>query len=78
MEAENVPHTRSPVTTFWEGEIVDNVHKTFFTGRWGASSDTDLKHWSKFDSFMPLKVSEQRPTGLLLPPQRTVDDSPPR
>eukprot|EP00951_Prasinocladus_malaysianus_P018385 scaffold146746_cov50-Prasinocladus_malaysianus.AAC.1 len=48
MEAENVPHARSPVTTFWEGEIVDNVNYSFFTNKWGASLDTDMKHWSKF------------------------------
>jgi hypothetical protein len=36
MEAVNVPHARSPIITFWEGEIVDNTNHTFITGKWGA------------------------------------------
>lgn len=66
MEAENVPHTRSPVTTFWEGEILDNVHYNFFTKRWGSSEETDMKHWCKFDSFMPIKVSRGPWRALVL------------
>mmetsp|Transcript_4742 Transcript_4742/g.11862 ORF Transcript_4742/g.11862 Transcript_4742/m.11862 type:complete len:228 (+) Transcript_4742:219-902(+) len=57
MDAMNVPHARSPVTTFWEGEIVDNVHHSFFTHKWGASAETDMRHWSKFEAFLPIKES---------------------
>ena len=32
MEAANVPEALAPVTTFFEGEIVDNVNHTFYTG----------------------------------------------
>mmetsp|Transcript_31669 Transcript_31669/g.70419 ORF Transcript_31669/g.70419 Transcript_31669/m.70419 type:complete len:301 (+) Transcript_31669:177-1079(+) len=56
MEACHVPYTRSPIMTFWEGEIVDNTNHTFFTRKWGASSSTDLQHWSRFPGFS----SEQR------------------
>mmetsp|Transcript_5941 Transcript_5941/g.20231 ORF Transcript_5941/g.20231 Transcript_5941/m.20231 type:complete len:292 (+) Transcript_5941:2057-2932(+) len=55
MEALNVPSAESSVVTFWEGEIVDNVNHTFFTSNWGAGRDTDVKHWSRFPSFAPLK-----------------------
>lgn len=37
MEAVNVPHARSPIITFWEGEIVDNNNFTFITSKWGAN-----------------------------------------
>ncbi|KAJ7535771.1 hypothetical protein O6H91_12G045300 [Diphasiastrum complanatum] len=55
MEALNVPSAETPVVTFWEGEIVDNKNYTFFTGQWDATTETDVKHWSKFPSFLPLK-----------------------
>lgn len=32
MEARNVPEAEAPVTTFFEGEVVDNVNHTFYTG----------------------------------------------
>ncbi|KAF3643161.1 putative delta-1-pyrroline-5-carboxylate synthase-like isoform X1 [Capsicum annuum] len=54
MEALNVPMADTPVVTFWEGEIVDTKNYTFFTGKWGATSDDDIKHWTKFPSFSPL------------------------
>mmetsp|Transcript_34123 Transcript_34123/g.96699 ORF Transcript_34123/g.96699 Transcript_34123/m.96699 type:complete len:232 (+) Transcript_34123:739-1434(+) len=63
MEAENVPHTRSPVTTFWEGEIVDNIRNTFYTAKWGASADNDMKHWSKFPSFLEIKDDVRKFNG---------------
>jgi hypothetical protein len=52
------------VVTFWEGEIVDNKNYTFYTGKWEATKETDVKHWSKFSSFEELRlgadeVSEQ-------------------
>lgn len=41
---------------FPQGDIIDNVHHTFFTGRkWGAcpSRDTDLRHWACCPGFSP-------------------------
>ncbi|KAK3282600.1 hypothetical protein CYMTET_9671 [Cymbomonas tetramitiformis] len=56
MEALNVPSAKSSVVTFWEGEIVDNKNYNFFTSQhWGADRSTDLKHWSKFACFAPMK-----------------------
>ncbi|XBI24561.1 hypothetical protein VPH35_049644 [Triticum aestivum] len=54
MEALNVPLADTPVVTFWEGEIVDATNYTFFTGKWEASAEDDVRHWSKFPSFTPL------------------------
>ncbi|KAF3788181.1 Glucose-induced degradation protein [Nymphaea thermarum] len=54
MEALNVPLADTPVVTFWEGEIVDNKNYTFYTGKWEATPQNDVRHWSKFNSFMPL------------------------
>ncbi|XP_026663722.2 glucose-induced degradation protein 4 homolog isoform X4 [Phoenix dactylifera] len=54
MEALNVPLADTPVVTFWEGEIVDNKNYTFFTGKWEATPEDDIRHWSKFPSFAPL------------------------
>jgi hypothetical protein len=56
MEALNVPLADTPVVTFWEGEIVDAKNYTFFTGKWDASADDDIRHWSKFPSFTPFVV----------------------
>ncbi|KAI3988475.1 hypothetical protein MKX01_026289 [Papaver californicum] len=42
------------VVTFWEGEIVDTKNYTFFTGKWEATPEDDIRHWSKFPSFNPL------------------------
>uniref|UniRef100_A0A061R7W7 Glucose-induced degradation protein 4 n=1 Tax=Tetraselmis sp. GSL018 TaxID=582737 RepID=A0A061R7W7_9CHLO len=63
MEAENVPHTKFPVKTFWEGEIIDNANHVFFTGKWEAWPDTDLVHWSKFSSFEQIKGAVQKQSG---------------
>uniref|UniRef100_A0A453DWX6 Glucose-induced degradation protein 4 homolog n=2 Tax=Aegilops tauschii subsp. strangulata TaxID=200361 RepID=A0A453DWX6_AEGTS len=57
MEALNVPLADTPVVTFWEGEIVDAKNYTFFTGKWEASAEDDVRHWSKFPSFTPLLVT---------------------
>ncbi|KAA8518930.1 hypothetical protein F0562_016296 [Nyssa sinensis] len=54
MEALNVPMADTPVVTFWEGEIVDTKNHTFFTGKWEATSEDDIRHWTKFPSFSPL------------------------
>jgi hypothetical protein len=45
-----------------QGEIVDNINHSFFTEDW-ANPDTDLKHWSKFSSFAPLKEAVNRDGG---------------
>ncbi|KAJ7535772.1 hypothetical protein O6H91_12G045300 [Diphasiastrum complanatum] len=66
MEALNVPSAETPVVTFWEGEIVDNKNYTFFTGQWDATTETDVKHWSKFPSFLPLKEEVQKDGGRSL------------
>ncbi|CAK9178831.1 unnamed protein product, partial [Ilex paraguariensis] len=42
------------VVTFWEGEIVDTKNHTFFTGKWEAKPEDDIRHWTKFPSFSPL------------------------
>lgn len=54
MEALNVPMADTPVVTFWEGEIVDGKNYTFFTGKWEAMPEDDIRHWTKFPSFLPL------------------------
>ncbi|WOL04730.1 hypothetical protein Cni_G13452 [Canna indica] len=54
MEALNVPLADTPVVTFWEGELVDGSNYTFFTGKWEATPEDDIRHWSKFPSFAPL------------------------
>ncbi|KAA8496416.1 Glucose-induced degradation protein 4-like [Porphyridium purpureum] len=64
MEAVNVPKTPSPVLTFWEGEIIDNRNAFFHTGRWDASREHDLQHWSKFDAFAPLRSRVMRDGGV--------------
>ncbi|KAM5560185.1 hypothetical protein ABKV19_021379 [Rosa sericea] len=54
MEALNVPMADTPVVTFWEGEIVDTKNYTFFTEKWEATQDVDIRHWTKFPSFSAL------------------------
>uniref|UniRef100_A0A0C9QVG0 TSA: Wollemia nobilis Ref_Wollemi_Transcript_5910_1222 transcribed RNA sequence n=1 Tax=Wollemia nobilis TaxID=56998 RepID=A0A0C9QVG0_9CONI len=63
MEALNVPSAETPVVTFWEGEIVDNRNYTFFTGKWEATPETDMRHWSKFQCFEPLHSKVQLDGG---------------
>ncbi|KAI5682467.1 hypothetical protein M9H77_03695 [Catharanthus roseus] len=66
MEALNVPMADTPVITFWEGEIVDTNNFTFFTGKWGATSEDDIKHWTKFSSFSPLLSQVEKDGGKML------------
>ncbi|WVZ72229.1 hypothetical protein U9M48_020724 [Paspalum notatum var. saurae] len=66
MEALNVPLADTPVVTFWEGEIVDAKNHTFFTGKWEASPEDDIRHWSKFPSFLPLLGQVETDGGKLL------------
>merc|ERR1712182_121517 len=60
MEARNVPSTRSPVVTYWDGEIVDNINFRFFTSAWDASADSDGRHWTRFKAFGPIKEAFDR------------------
>jgi hypothetical protein len=55
MEAVNVPSALSRVETFWEGHVVDGRAHGFLTGAWGADAVTDLRHWSQFPAFAPLR-----------------------
>lgn len=55
MEAVDVPKAKSPIVTFWEGHIIDNVNHTFFTNGWDATKDTDIKHWRTFPAFQALQ-----------------------
>jgi hypothetical protein len=55
MQASNVVGAAGPIDTFFQGAIVDDVHHTFWTGDHGASQATDLRHWSKFPGFSPLR-----------------------
>lgn len=66
MEALNVPMADTPVVTFWEGEIVDTKNYTFFTGKWEATRDDDLRHWTKFTSFSPLASQVEADGGKSL------------
>lgn len=51
MEALNVPATATTVVTYWEGEIIDFINHTLWTGKWQADANIDLQHWRKFDAF---------------------------
>eukprot|EP00798_Chlamydomonas_sp_ICE-L_P015119 gene15119-21176_t len=65
MEARNVPNVRATITTFWEGDIIDNAEHTFFSQKFGASRETDLSHWRKFPGFCHLAVQRDgRSDGL--------------
>jgi len=55
MEAQNLPTSDETVITFWEGEIVDNINYSFFTGRWDATRAKDIEHWGKFQPFRQYK-----------------------
>lgn len=63
MEASHVPDMPSPVTTFFEGEIIDNQHNTFFTADWEACPGTDILHWRKFEPFRELYAEVVRHHG---------------
>ncbi|KAK9168372.1 hypothetical protein Syun_000512 [Stephania yunnanensis] len=54
--------THRKLVTFWEGEIVDTKNYTFFTGKWEATIEDDIRHWSKFPSFSPL-LNEVKDNG---------------
>lgn len=54
MRAENVPQAKTPVVTFWEGDIIDNVNHSFVTSKWGAEKKVDVKHWRRFEGFQSI------------------------
>ncbi|CAH9131741.1 unnamed protein product [Cuscuta epithymum] len=74
MEALNVPMADTPVVTFWEGEIVDTKNYTFFTDKWGAAAEDDIRHWTQFPSFSPLQSMVETDGGksLDLKMERTI------
>ncbi|KAI9295981.1 hypothetical protein K502DRAFT_324030 [Neoconidiobolus thromboides FSU 785] len=55
MEALNTPVTSSTVVTYWEGEVIDFVNYDFWTRKWGADKETDIKHWKKLYAFKELR-----------------------
>lgn len=59
MEAVNVP-SQPRVETLWEGQLVDGRAHGFPTGAWGADAATDLRHWSQFPAFAPLRQRAAR------------------
>lgn len=63
MRAENVPQAKTPVLTFWEGDIIDNVNHSFITSKWGADKNIDVKHWPRFAGFDPLRRLVQAAGG---------------
>ena len=63
LEAYSVPESDKPVTTFLEGEVVDNRNHSFLTSDWGAGAETDIRHWSRFKAFQPLRRVRGRAGG---------------
>eukprot|EP00887_Chlorella_sp_A99_P007439 scaffold2.g7439.t1 len=55
MHASNLPDEAEPVTTYFEGEVVDNVSHTFSTPCWGATAASDLVHWQQLPGFSALQ-----------------------
>lgn len=55
MYALDVAGAAGSIDTYWEGHIIDDTHNTFWTHTWGASRETDLRHWSEFDGFADIK-----------------------
>ncbi|KAK2419825.1 glucose-induced degradation protein [Trifolium repens] len=52
------------VVTFWEGEIDDTKNYTFFTGKWEAAPEDDIRRWTKFESFGPLLGQVEMDGGM--------------
>lgn len=48
------------LTTYFDAEIIGQRHG-FVTGKWGASEADDLKHWSRFTPFRPIKNTLTKP-----------------
>eukprot|EP00126_Sphaerothecum_destruens_P003663 Sdes_comp17437_c0_seq1m6662 len=54
MDAQNSLFSNSVVSTYWDGQIIDNFNYHFWTNQWDATKETDLTHWSKFQPFEKL------------------------
>lgn len=63
MQAENVPQAKTPVVTFWEGDIIDNVNHSFVTSKWGTEKKVDVKHWKRFKGFQSLSNRAEAACG---------------
>lgn len=48
------------LTTYFDAEII-GMRYGFLTGKWGAMEADDMKHWSRFTPFRPLKNSLIKP-----------------
>ena len=48
------------LTTYFDAEIIGQRYG-FVTGKWGATEADDMKHWSRFTPFRPLKNSLTKP-----------------
>lgn len=59
MVAYDVPGSAGVVTTYFEGEIIDNVNHTFYSDP--DASDracvTEIRHWLRFPVFRPMRSS---------------------
>lgn len=55
MTAKNVPHSSTPVTTFFEAEIVGAGKNTFATKGPDSDREGDMSHWLKFPVFRTLQ-----------------------
>lgn len=55
MTAKNVPHSSTPVTTFFEAEIVGAGDNTFATKGPDSDREGDMSHWLKFPVFRTLQ-----------------------
>lgn len=51
MTALDIPSQDAPISTYWEGEVIDNDRVTFSSARFGTRAATDLEHWSSFAGF---------------------------
>ncbi|GFR45829.1 hypothetical protein Agub_g7193 [Astrephomene gubernaculifera] len=54
MVAQNNPVAKRPIVTYFEGEIIDNVNHSFWTGcKWGTcpSRESDVRYWSRCPGF---------------------------
>lgn len=48
------------LTTYFDAEVIGQRYG-FVTGKWGATEADDMKHWSRFTPFRPIRNSLTRP-----------------
>lgn len=56
LEIAHLTDSYPKLTTYFDGEIVDNVRFSFVTAAeraWGTTEKTDAAHWAKFGAFRP-------------------------